>query len=205
MLRIEDAVERAFTKADLREGYEIAEVDQFCLDVVEAITLRDRVISELQRQLAQARMHLVDAGIERGHPDGNRRESSVAAARLLEMAAVTADQLVADAKAEAGSLMSTADAEAGQLIRASRCEAERVTADLAQGREQQAAELDHHRITVLAEVADREAALRAKVETLRRLEREHRNRLRCHFAEQLAQLEDDEDDSPAVLRAVVAD
>jgi cell division septum initiation protein DivIVA len=200
MLRIEDAVDRAFTKTHLlREGYEIADVDKFCLDVVEAITLRDRVISELQDQLAQARMQLADAGVERGHADGNRPESSVAAARLLEVAAVTADQLVADAKAEAGSLMSAAHAKAEELITDSRSEAERVTAELARGKEQQAAELDQHRTTVLAEVADRKAALEAKVETLRHLESENRNRLRYHFAEQLAQLEDD---TPAVLRAV---
>jgi len=202
MLRIEDAVDRAFAKTHLREGYEIADVDQFCSEVVEAITLRDRVISELQEQLAGARMRLVKAGVERGHPDGNRQETSVAAARLLEMAGNTADQLVADAQAEAGSLLSAAHTEADRLISASRFEAVRVMAELARGKEQQAAELEHHRATVLAEVADRKAALKAKVETLRQLESEHRNRLRRQYAEQLAQLEDN---PPAVLRAVVAD
>jgi len=200
MLRIEDAVDRAFTTTYLREGYEIADVDEFRLDVVEAITLRDRVISTLQDQLATARMHHVaGAGVERGHSEGSRQETSVGAARLLEMAAVTADQLVADATAEAGSLMSAAHAEADQLITASRCEAERVTAELARAKGQQAAELEHHRATVLAEVVDRKAALKAKVETLRQLESEHRNRLRRQYAEQLAQLEDD---TPAELRAV---
>jgi len=178
MLGIEDAVERAFTKTRLlREGYEIADVDEFCVDVVEAITCRDRVIRELQDQLVRARMQLVDAGAERGDPDGNPQESPVAAARLLEMASVTADQLVADARAEADSLMSAADAEAERLITAGRSEAARVS----------------------AEFADVRAALEARVETLRHLESEHRNRLRCHFAEQLAQLEDD---TPAPLRAV---
>jgi len=191
MLRIEDAVDRAFAKTHLREGYEIVEVDQFCFEVVEAITVRDRVIRELQDQLAQARMQLADAGPERGQPDGSRRDSSVAAARLLEIAAVTADQLVADAEAEVGSLMSASHAEAEELITASRAEAERVAAELARGQEQQAAELDQHRATVLAEVADRKAVLEAKVERLRRLESEHWKRLRFHFAEQLALLEDD--------------
>jgi len=202
MLRIEDAVDRAFTRTHLREGYEIADVDQFCSEVVEAITLRDRVIRELQEQLAGARMHLADAGVARGHPDGNRQETSVVPARLLEMAGNTADQLVADAQAEAGSLLSAARTEADRLISTGRCEAVRVMAELARGKEQQAAELEQHRTTVLAEVADRKAALKAKVETLRQLESEHRNRLRRQYAEQLAQLEDD---TPAVLRAVVAD
>jgi cell division septum initiation protein DivIVA len=200
MLRIEDAVDRAFTKTHpLCEGYEIEDVDMFCVDVVEAISLRDRLISELQDQLAEARMRLADAGVERGHPDGNPRESSVAAARMLEVAAVTADQLVADAKAEAGSLMNAAHTEAERLITTGRSQAEQVAAELARGKEQQAAELDEHRATVLAEVADRKAALEAKVETLRQFERDQRNRLRCHFTEQLAQLEDD---GPAALRAV---
>lgn len=92
MLRIEDAVDRAFTRTHRREGYEIADVDQFCSEVVEAITLRDRVISELQEQLAGARMRLVNAGVERGHPDGNRQETSVGAARL------SADGVVAQAE-----------------------------------------------------------------------------------------------------------
>lgn len=202
MLRIEDAGDRAFTRTHLSDGYEIAEVDAFCSDVVEAITLRDEVIGQLQKQLVEARTHLADAADVREQLDGNPRESSVASARLLEMAAVTADQLVTDAKAEVDSLMTAAHAEAEQLITASRSEAERVTAELARGREQQAAELDQHRTTVLAEVTDRKAALEAKVELLRQLESEHRNRLRRHLTEQLAQLDGDRS---AALRAVGAD
>ena len=200
MLRIEDAVDRAFTKTHPQcEGYEIEDVDRFCVDVVEAISLRDGLISELQDQLAEARMRLADAGVERGHPDDNPLESPVTAARLLEVAAVTADKLVADAKTEAGSLTNAAHTEAERLITTARSQAEQVAAELARAKEQQAAELDEHRATVLAEVAGRKAALEAKVETLRELESEQRNRLRCHFTEQLAQLEDD---APAVLRAV---
>lgn len=165
MLRIEDAVDRAFTRTHVSDGYEIAEVDEFCSDVVEAITMRDEVIGDLQSQLVEARTHLADARAVRAHPDGNRRESSGAAARLLERAAVTADQLVTDAQAEVDSLMAAAHAEAEQL-------------------------------------ADRKAGLETKVESLRQLESEHRNRLRRQFTEQLAQLEGDRS---AVLRAVAAD
>ena len=111
---------------------------------------------------------------------GHRRESSVAAARLLEMAAASADRLVADARAEADSLVGAARA----------------------GAERAAAELDQHRTEVLRELAQRQAATEARVRTLRQLESEHRSRLRVHFTEQLAQLDEIE---PEVSLAAVAD
>ena len=173
MLRSDDVADKTFTMTRLREGYEIAEVDCFRVDVAEAIALRDKVISELQQELAAARARPAEAAVEvevdQGSHDRSRRESSAAAARLLELATVNADQLVADAQAEA----------------------ERV-----------AAEVDEHRTTVLAEVADRKAALEAKLVSLRQLESEHRNRLRRHFTEQLAQLEEA---TPAAPLAAVAD
>lgn len=191
MLRLEDVVDRAFTRTHLREGYEVAEVDEFCFDVVEAISSRDRLIGDLQEELAKGRVADADGTAAAERPDSQGQDSSSAAARVLEMAADTADQLVAEAKAEASSLVSAAQAEAERLVSASRSEADRVTA-----------ELEEHRTTVLAEVADRRAALEAKVESLRRLEDEHRKSLRHHFAEQLARLDDD---APPTLRVVVLD
>jgi DivIVA domain-containing protein len=181
MLRSEDVADKTFTTTRLREGYEIAEVDCFRTDVVEAITLRDRVISELQSELSTARARPAD---ERpADPDAageSRREGSAAAARMLELAADSADQLVAEAKAEAAALLADARAEA----------------------ERETAELDRHRTAVLAELADEQAALEAKIAALRQQEREHRAFLRRHFADQLAQLEDA---VPAAPLAAVSD
>jgi DivIVA domain-containing protein len=202
MLRSDDVADKTFTTTRLREGYEIAEVDEFRTEVVEALSLRDRVISEMQEELAAVRVRLAEVDrhecpepalpaadhVDGERFDGNRRESSVYAARLLERAAVNADQLVAEAQIAADSLVSDARVESEQLLAASRVETERA-----------AVELDQHRHQVLAEIADVQRDLEGKVETLRRQETESRNRLRVHFTDQLAQLDES---SPAKLRAV---
>ena len=54
-----------------------------------------------------------------------------AAARMLELAAVTADRLVTDAETEAASLVSDAQARADAILEGSRNEADRVAAELA--------------------------------------------------------------------------
>lgn len=169
MLTNADVTDKTFTPARLREGYEMAEVDQFLADVQETLALREREIGDLRRQLDSAHASTGDPV----------RDSSVAAARLLEIATANADQLVAEARAEAGAVVAGARAEADQLSAAARDEAERVSA-----------ELDAHRQRVLAEVAGRKSTLESEVEGLRQLENESRDRLRAFFTEQLAQLED---------------
>lgn len=203
MLRTTDVTDKTFGTSRLREGYEIAEVDRFLSEVAEAIALRDKVIGDLQKELAEARVRPADADVEQVSKDGDRRETSAAAARLLEMATINADQLVAEAQAEADALVTAARAEAEQLITSSRTETERVNTELAQRKEQHAFELNQHRSTVLAEVADQKAAVQAEVDTLRKMESEHRNRLRRHFTEELAKLGDDT--PPVVPLAVVGD
>jgi len=185
-----------------REGDEVAEGDDFRGDVAQEITLPDRVISDLGERLAAARGRAAEADVDRTRSDDHRRETSVAAARLLEMASGSADRMVADARAEADSLVAVARTEANSLVAVARTEAERLAAELAARLEQQTAELDRHRTTVLRELADRQASTEAKLRTLRLLESEHRNELRRHFTEQLAQLEDI---TPEVPLAAVGD
>lgn len=124
-----------------------------------------------------------------------------AAARMLELAAVTADQLVADARAEAESLVTRAQATAAEIAESSRSEADRVTAELTRTREEQVADLDRQRATALAGLAEERAALEAQVDTLRQLESDHRDRLRHHLTEQLSML----DSTTAPPLAAVAD
>jgi DivIVA domain-containing protein len=202
MLRSDDVADKTFTTTRLREAYEIAEVDEFRIEVVEALSLRDRVISEMQEELAAVRVRLAEldrhecpepgpsaADQEDGErSDGNRRDSSVYAARLLERAAINADQLVAEAQIAADSMVGAARLESEQLLAASRLETERA-----------AVELDQHRTQVLTEIADVQRDLEGRIEVLRRQESENRNRLREHFTEQLARLDEA---SPAKLRAV---
>ena len=100
MLRIEELTNRTLATTRRGDGYEVAEVDRFRADVAEAITMRDSLISNLHVEL-DARPQPGDANPDRADAEACRRESSLAAARLLEMATVNADQLVSDSRAEA--------------------------------------------------------------------------------------------------------
>ncbi|MGZ4429234.1 MAG: DivIVA domain-containing protein [Nocardioidaceae bacterium] len=222
MLTTADLTGKTFTTTRLREGYEMAEVDQFLAAVGETLAQRDEEIRELRKQLvaeaANGRAALEAAAAKAPRPEpapadvaGPVRESSTAAARLLEIATVNADRLVAEAKAHAGALVANAHvdadrlttaarAEADQLTAAARDEASRVTADLAQRKEQQAADLDRQRQAALAEVAEKKATLEAKVERLQRLESENRTHLLDYFTEQIDRLQES---APAAALAVV--
>jgi DivIVA domain-containing protein len=172
MLTITELTDKTFTTTRLREGYEIAEVDAFVAEVRETLVQQERELDELRNRPA--------APIDRVRGDGDPiRESSVAAARLLEMATVNADQLVCEAKAEAASLVAAANDDAEQITSSALAEAGRVSADL-----------ERHRESVLAEVAGRKAALEARVDDLQRLEAESRERLRGYFTDLLAQVQD---------------
>ncbi|MGZ4536520.1 MAG: DivIVA domain-containing protein [Nocardioidaceae bacterium] len=221
MLTTADLTGKTFTTTRLREGYEMAEVDQFLAAVGETLAQRDEEIRELRKQLVAEAANgraLEAAAAKAPRPEpapadvaGPVRESSTAAARLLEIATVNADRLVAEAKAHAGALVANAHvdadrlttaarAEADQLTAAARDEASRVTADLAQRKEQQAADLDRQRQAALAEVAEKKATLEAKVERLQRLESENRTHLLDYFTEQIDRLQES---APAAALAVV--
>lgn len=112
-----------------------------------------------------------------------------AAARMLELAAVTADRLVADARTEAESLVAEAATRAEALAEASRDEAARAAADLARTRDEQTAELDHERSTALAGLADEKAALEAQIARLRQLDSDYHSQMRRQLTEQLSLLD----------------
>ncbi len=112
-----------------------------------------------------------------------------AAARMLELAALTADRLVTDAEAEAESLVTRAQATAEEIVGTSRDEADRAAAELARRREEQAADLDRERATTLSGLADEKANLESQIATLRQLASEHRDQMRHHLPEQLTLLD----------------
>jgi cell division septum initiation protein DivIVA len=121
--------------------------------------------------------------------DGSAHESPTSPARLLEIAAVTADRLVADAKTEAESLVSAARNEAEAVLEASRSEARRVEAELVRTKEQQTAELERERASALSGLAGEKAALEERIATLREMQSDHRRQLRDHLQEQLSLLD----------------
>lgn len=211
MLRSDDVADKTFTTTRLREGYEIAEVDEFRTALVDAISVRDHVIDDLQEELANVRVRLSEMTEEREtheravpvHDEVERgdgpRETSVYAARLLEQATVNADLLVAEAQAAADELHDAARAEADELRNAARAEADELRNAARVEAETAAAELERHRAHVLGEVAEVQAELEARIANLRQQESDSRERLRRHLTEQLALLDGA---TPARLRAV---
>ena len=89
------------------------------------------------------------------------------AARMLEVAARTADRLVTEAEKDAESLLATAQAAADEIAEASRNE----------------------RARVLDRLAEEKAELEAQIATLREMEAEQRRQMRSHLTEQLALLD----------------
>lgn len=104
----------------------------------------------------------------------SEQEGSAAATRVLELATVSADQLVAEAKAQAEEMVASARTQADEVV----------------------AEAEQRRDAVLVELADRCDELEARNEALAVQEAEHRERLREHFAEQLAMLDDEDPAEP---------
>ena len=121
-------------------------------------------------------------------PVPDQESPTTAAARVLELAAVTADRLVADAETEDESLVTTARESADAIGEASRTEAQEAAAELARTKEQQTAQLEQERTTALSGLADEKAALEAQIATLRQIQSDHRSQLRDHLNEQLSLL-----------------
>lgn len=142
----------------------------------------------------------VPAGDDVGaQPDASNpmREAESRSARMLEVAARTADQLVADARTEAESLVTTAQSTAQQIGEASRDEAATMAADLSRTRAEQLAEIESERATALGQLADEKARLEAEIAALREVEADQRERMRRLLTEQLSRLDAPLPGSPA--------
>jgi cell division septum initiation protein DivIVA len=100
-------------------------------------------------------------------PGGTAADGHRAAAQLLEVAARNADELLAEAKAEADQLKASAREEADQLLAAARTEAQRLRTDLEETRAQHNAEIAR----------------------LQQIEQDHRDQMRHHLTDLLAQIE----------------
>lgn len=102
-------------------------------------------------------------------------EAASSSARMLELAAITADQLVADARTEAATM----------------------AAELSRTAAEQRADLDRERTTAMARLADEKADIEAKIAVLREMEADQRAQMRRLLTEQLALLDATRSDSPA--------
>lgn len=224
MLTIADVTSKRFSATRMREGYEIAEVDDFVVEVEETLTRQQQDIESLRAQLADAERRADTEMFGNGAPNPDQaftavpghaaqvamherevRTSSVSAVRLLEIATVNAEQLVSEAKHEAASLVATARAAADQLAASSRDEAERVATELAEREQEQEDRLQLHRATVLDELTGKKTELEGQIETLEQLEQENRARLHGYFTEQIARLQPGSSSTDDELDEVAAD
>jgi cell division septum initiation protein DivIVA len=130
-----------------------------------------------------------DLEVDLTEPITHHDRSPDSAARILELAAMTADQLVTEAQTEAESLVSTAQADADAILETSRNEAHRIAAELSRIRHEQTADLDRERATALAGLAQERAAIERQIADLRHMQSDHRNELRRHLTAQLALLD----------------
>jgi cell division septum initiation protein DivIVA len=112
-----------------------------------------------------------------------------AAARMLEVAAVTAETLVSDAEHEAAALVKDAQEKADAILRASRTESDRVAGALARTKQEQTAELERERVTTLGDLNEKKAAIESQITQLREMESLHRDQLRRALTEQLTRLD----------------
>jgi cell division septum initiation protein DivIVA len=130
-----------------------------------------------------------DLGTDPTEPTTHKDSSADPAARILELAAMTADQLVTEAHTEAESLVTTAQAKADAVLEASRNQAHQIAAELSRTRHEQTAELDRERATALTGLAQERAAIEHQITHLRQMQSDHRNELRRHLTTQLALLD----------------
>ena len=127
------------------------------------------------------------------HDGGGRRfEDSPAnpAARMLELAAGTADQLVADAQAR-GRVAGHHGTGRGRRDPGSQSHRGRPgrPPSWLRDKKEQAAELARERVAALTGLADEKAALEASIARLRQVQSDHRSQMRQHLTEQLSLLD----------------
>lgn len=139
-------------------------------DVAEVDRFRGAVLEALGARDEVINGLRAELAAGRGAAEGG----SGAATRVLELATASAEQLVAEAKAQAEEMVASARTQADEVV----------------------AEAEQRRDAVLVELADRCDELEARNEALAVQEAEHRERLREHFAEQLAMLDDEDPAEP---------
>jgi DivIVA domain-containing protein len=191
----EDVHKKTFTPVRLREGYDMAEVDQF-LDEVEAELIRLIHDNDDLRSRGGAPGAADAAGSgepvssestqhEAGPsnaPATTPAEASSRAARLLEIAANNADQLVGEAREEADKVLSEARALAERLESDARTRAEKLDAETSERRNQ-----------LFGELEEEKGALARSLDELRSLEQDFRSRLKGFFEAQLQVLDGNPD------------
>jgi cell division septum initiation protein DivIVA len=121
--------------------------------------------------------------------DQSTLDGAEAAVRLLEIATRSADELVDEATAEAASLVASAQADADQLAAASKAKAERLTASARAEADQllAAARAEAERVQAVSE--HKRTTQAAEISRLEELEQSHKEHLRSHLSELMAQIE----------------
>jgi DivIVA domain-containing protein len=195
----EDVRKKTFTPVRLREGYDMAEVDQFLDEVEVELTRLHQENDDLRAQgtgSADATAVTPDVSADGAGPAPlpvvrTIPEAASAAARLLEIAGENAEQLVGEAHESADKIVSEATVRAERLEAESKAKAEALQTE-AQTRSERVNEEASQRRSELLSALERERDnLASELEALRVFEREYRGRLRAYFESQLRALDSD--------------
>jgi DivIVA domain-containing protein len=176
----------AFATTRRGRAYDKAEVDAFVAELEEALRRSERKRNELEGEFNALRLKSHLAGPRQ--PD-HRHETSVAAARLLEIATAEADHAASETRAEAEALLAAAREESARLLGAAQAEAARISDNLDERRRQHTAEIERQRTAALAEIAHHETAWEARLHRFARREANRNASLRGYLTEQLARLD----------------
>ena len=215
----EDVHKKTFTPVRLREGYDMAEVDQF-LDEVEVELSRlqaenedlgsklatatsatsrpagvaDQASEPESRSVRQAKPEAAPTSVSASLPAVSTvPQASGAAARLLEIAAQNADQLVSEAHDDADKIVGEARTKAERLQSDAKTTAEQLDADARSRSERLDSEITERRQQIFGQLERDRDNLARELEDLRAFEREYRSRLKSYFQSQLKALEGDTD------------
>ena len=217
-----DVRNRQFTTTRFRPGYAETEVDAF-LDEVEAEL--DRLIRENEQlrsrlaeclgvdELSEPLLSSPPPGSGTGvlavtRPEPRRvpaaasattRDNVEAAARVLALAQQTADQAIAEARHEADETLGHARQEADEVLSAARRQADQVTGEARAQAERLEHDAQERHQQAMGSLAEQREELERRIESLRALESEYRDRLKADAERLLHDLEAaaDTGESPA--------
>lgn len=189
----EDVESKTFTPVRLREGYDMAEVDQFLDEVassLKTLIARSEEVPAAAESTSGRGSTAVAPPVVEAKPEPAPAQRGTLSAAEATTAAIRVLQLAED---EAAKARAEADAEVERRLAAAQAEARRLEAE-ARGR---ADALDHEtavrRTEMLGGLETQRGSLTTEIEDLRRFERDYRERLRSYFRGQLERLNDGAD------------
>lgn len=194
----EAVVERKFTQTKFREGYDVAEVDEFLDEVVTELTRLRTENDGLREQLAAAERRVEEASVQ--EPAPQEPPAPVQPAVVPVQAASREDDAAPAAADSAAGVLALAqrlheehvragEQEHDRLVTGAREEADRLVGEAQEQRRTTLEQLEEQRASEIGALEHERTLLERKIDELRGFEREYRSRLRAYLETQLRDLD----------------